>query len=761
MALAVGLIATPAAAQVASAEVADTASGPERAATGLEDIVVTARRRQESAQSAPLPVTAISGGQIEQLAVARLSGIAQLAPSLKVTQASGSANAPVVFIRGIGTIATTLYSEPSVGIYIDGAYTPRPQGNSLDLPDIERVEVLRGPQGTLFGRNTVGGAILLSTTTPSRDPSVRVQFGYGTNDESILSAVVQTGSIGGSSWRAKFAGQVHNRDGWVRTPGFQKSDWGGNQKDISLGFGLIGEVGDLTIDNRARYGKNTSFTAWQIVGGTPAAVTAYRNSAAANPSGPPLVIGTRPLDLSYRDPRVPGNADIENYGDTLTLTYEASDTFQIKSISAYSRLHETLVGQLGGSYILGRVLNPAIPGNTIEPVSVHSTPTNPGRQRQFSQELQFIGDVGDFSYVGGLYYWDEKVHENVTTILGSVVGANFVRVNRTVIYDQSTKSYAAFGQVAYKPQALDERLEITLGARYTQDKKSLTTGIVQTTTTTTRTNQAIADKYNNFGYSGTASYKFGDGILAYARIASSFRAGGFNAVSPGSPAYDPEEAITYEAGFKSDLFDRHLRLNANVYQIDYDDLQVNQYNSTTLTNFVVNAGKAKYRGFEVEGTALLGDHIQIDGNVGYVDPKYKEYILIQGGVPTNVASTAHFPYLSKWTTHVGIQYKTGETPIGVLTIRGDYQTKSNARLAVIDFLSPTLQNLRTGKEKDLSARVILSEIPVGNGVNLSAQVYGANLTNNRFITFATDFGTLATASFNRPRNYGLRITAAF
>ena len=761
IAVAAGLCAGSAAFAQSAGNAPAGATAEDSSAPGLEDIIVTARRRAESAQSAPLPVTAISGAQMEQLAVARLSGIAQLAPSLKVTQASGSANAPVVFIRGIGTIATTLYSEPSVGIYIDGAYTPRPQGNALDLPDIEQVEVLRGPQGTLFGRNTVGGALLLSTTAPKDAAGARVQMGYGTNDETIVSAVVHTGLIGGSTWKAKFAAQLHERDGWIRTPGFNKTDWGGNQKDISFGAGIMGEIGNIKVDNRARYGKNTSFTGWQIVGGTPAALTAYRNAAAANPAGPPFVIGTKPLDLSYRDPRVPGNAQIENYGDTLTLTYDASEALQVKSITAYSRLKEVLVGQLGGSYILGQVLNPAVPGNAIEPISVHSTPTNPGNQRQFSQEFQISGDLKDFSYLLGLYYWDEKVHENVTTILGSAAGAAFARVNRTVIYDQTTRSHAAFGQLAYKPESLDDKLEITVGGRYTRDKKDLTTGIVQTTIATTRTNQQIGDRWGNFGYSGTISYTWVQGVMTYARIASSFRAGGFNAVSPGSPGYDPEKALAYEAGFKTDLFDRHLRLNANVFQIDYNNLQVNQYNSTTLTNFVVNAGKATYKGFEVEGTLLLGDHFQIDANAGYVDPKYKEYLLIQGGVPTNVASTAHFPYLSKWTTHVGAQFKSGVTPIGVFTLRGDYETKSNSRLAVIDFLSPTLQNFRTGTQKDLSARIILSDIPVGTGVRLSAQVYGANLTNNRFITFATDFGSLATASFNRPRNYGLRVTAAF
>ncbi|WP_374648774.1 TonB-dependent receptor [Rhizorhabdus sp.] len=728
---------------------------------GLADIIVTARRRAERAETAPLPITAIGGKDIEQRVLTRLSALADLAPNLKITQGSGSANAPVVFIRGIGTLSTTLYTEPAVALYVDGVYTPRATSAAFDLPDLERVEVLRGPQGTLFGRNTTGGAIMLVTQAPTDEPSAKISVGYGRYDDKMLSGVLQTGAIGQSDWRLKIAANWRNRDGWVRTPGLSKSDWGGNEKDLGLTTALAGSLGNLEIDNRFRYARNVSFTAWQAIGGTPAAVAAYTNSAAANPSGPPLVLSPKALDLSFRDPRVQGNAVIKSWGDTLTLTYPIAETAQLKSISNYAEIDQHLRNYLGGSFILGTVLNPRTPGQPVEPISVHAAPTNPGKQKQFSQEVQVAGDLADFEYVLGLYYWWEKVNENVTTVLNSPVGAAWIRLDRSVTYEQTTRSYAAFGEVKWKPASLDEKLEVTLGGRYTKDKRKIDTGIVQTTTTTTTTNQTGKNDWGNFGYSGSISYRWVPGFMTYGRIASSFRAGGFNALAPGSPGWDPEKAITYELGWKLTALNRHLRFDGNVFQIDYDNLQVNQFNSVTRTNFIVNAAKARYRGFELEGALLLGEHVQLDGNVGYVDPKYKEYNQIVGGVVTNVGSTAHFAYLSKWSTHIGAQVRTSPMPMGVATFRVDYSTKSSARLAVIDSLAPTLQGFRTGTQKELSARVILSDIPAGDNVKLTAQLFGENLTNNRYYSFATDFGSLATAIFNRPRTWGARLTAEF
>ncbi|MFC3712878.1 TonB-dependent receptor [Sphingoaurantiacus capsulatus] len=740
--------------------------------TVIEDIIVTARRRAESAQSIPVAVTAIGGDKLEEMTTVRLSDIAALAPSIKVTSASGSANAPVIFIRGIGTITTAMYAEPSVGLYVDGVYMPRPSGNAFDLPDVERLEVLRGPQGTLFGRNTTGGAVLITTQTPRDEASGKVTFGYGTNNEVIVGGIIHTGEIGDSGFKAKIAGQIHNRDGWVESPNFNPSDWGGNEKGVNFNAALVGEIGNLRIDNRARYAKIDSFTSWEILGGTPAALAAYTSSAAANPAGPPFVVsGNKPRDFSYRDPRSTGNAEIEGYGNVLTLDYEFSEAASLKSITAYQVLDQDLSIFLGGSFVLGRVINPRVVGNPIEPVSVHVTTDNPGHQKQFSQEFQLAGDLGDFNYLGGLFIYDERVSETINTELGSVATTTpittFIRVNRSVPYSQKTKSWAGFGQLSFQPQSLDDRLEISAGLRYTKDTKDEESRTIATTTTTTTTSHTAKDSWDNWGYAGSISYKFAPSIMAFGRIASSYRAGGFNNIAVVAAPYDPEKALSYEAGIKTDLFDRRVRFNATVYKTDYDDLQITQLvttpnaaGGTTSTSFISNAAKAEYKGFELEGTALLGEHFQIDGNIGYIDPKYNSYNFVVLGVPTDVTAEANFAYVPTWTTHIGAAVNTGDTSAGKFTFRADYSQKSSTDLASVDRLSPTVRNFKSGKDKDLSARIIWTDIPVGD-VKLTAQIYGENLTNNRFINFATDFSSLATVVFNRPRNYGIRISAEF
>lgn len=746
-----------------SAAAAEDQSDAPVARASIEDIIVTARRREESGQGAPVSVTAIGGQQLKDLASVRLSDIAQLAPSIKITTASGSANAPVIFIRGIGTITTAMYAEPAVGLYVDGVYMPRPTGNAFDLPDVERLEVLRGPQGTLFGRNTTGGAVLITTQAPSEEAGGRVELGYGSNSEMLVNAVLQTGEIGNTGFKAKFAGQLHKRNGWVNSPGFNRSDWGGNEKASNLSFALRGDIGKLTIDNRFRYSEIDSFTSWQVIGGTPAALTAYRNAAAANPSGPPFLVSTKPLDLSYRDPRLTGNATISGWGDVLTLDLLISDALNLKSITSYNKLDQMLVGHLGGSYVIGTVLNPAMPGNPKEPISVHASPYNPGHQTQFSQELQLTGDLGQLNYLAGLFYYNEDVKENVTTILASAVGSNFIRVNRSVTYSQNTKSWAGFGQLGFKPAFLDDRLELTAGLRYTKDDKSETSNTIQTTTTTSNTTQSGKDSWDNLGYSFSASFKFTPEVMLYGRVASSYRAGGFNNIALAAQPYSPEKAVSYEAGLKTDLFDRRVRLNATLYKTDYDNLQVNQFisNGTTSTNFIANAAKAAYKGFEVEGTAVLGQHFQVDGNVSYIDPEYKSYFFVVNGVLTDIKSTAHFSYVPEWTFHIGAQVKTSETDYGALTFRVDYAQKSSTDLASVDQFSPVVKNIRSGRDINLSARVIWTKIPVSSKLNLTAQAFVDNLTDQRFITFATDFTSLGTAVFNRPRNFGVRLIGQF
>lgn len=722
---------------------------------GIQDIIVTARRREERAQETPVSITAISSDQLSDLNIVRIDGLTQLAPSLRITQASGSGNAPAVYIRGIGTLSTALYVEPAVGVYLDGVYTPRPSGNTFDLPDISSVEVLRGPQGTLFGRNTTGGAILLATRNPEEEFGVKANFSYGSRNEVTASSVVQFGQIGNSPFAFKVSGQVHSRDGWVEAPGLSESKWGGALYSYGVGAALRGELGgDFTIDLRGRYNKVHSYTGWEALAATAVGRAYFQGAGTAN--GPAFPIGVGPRDFSYRDPRTKGVSSVETYGGVLTLEKDFSDALTVKSITGYNEIHQNLRGNLGGGATRGAVANPAVPGQPIEWVTAHVTPSNPGQQKQLTQELQFLGDVGDFNYLVGLYYYDEKVDETINTILNSPLSSTLaVRLNRSTSFAIDSKSYAAFGQVGWKPGFADGKLELVGGIRYTKDKKTLDSISVSTTVATTTTTQSRKDDWDNIGWLGSVSYKVTPDVLVYARAASAYRSGGYNAPTVGAAPFDPETATSYEAGIKSDWFDRMVRLNVAAYQTDYKDLQVNGYNIATNTNQLTNAGSARYRGFEVEGQFVVGG-LKLDGNVGYVDPVYKEYILAVAGVPTNVADDAVFANVPHWTYHVGAQYTLETVGAGSFTLRGDYSGKSNSPTYTLIAQAPnTAQVPTTGREKNLSAR-LMWEFEV-DGRKLKAQVFGENLTNNRYLTFASDFGAILAGTYNRPRYYGFSI----
>ncbi|AKM09467.1 TonB-dependent receptor [Croceicoccus naphthovorans] len=731
----------------------DDAAAETRSSRGFEQIIVTARRRAESVQDTPLAVSAISADDVEGLNITRLEGLEQMAPSLRVSTASGSGNAPAIFIRGIGTITTALYAEPAVGVYIDGVYSPRGAVNTFDLPDVEGIQVLRGPQGTLFGRNTTGGAIILTTKGPTADPGASMRFSYGTDNEIVASSILQTGDIGGTDFGLKLSGQVHTRDGWVETPGFSQSKWGGALEAYTFGAALGGDISSvLNFDGRVRYNKVSSYNGWEPLGGSANGVAYY--TGGEDRGGPPFVIGGGADDLTYRDPRAgDGRATAKSWIASGTLTASLSHALTLKSITGGIWLDQQFRANLGGGYTIGPVINPVVPGQ-MEFVSPHTTTANPGRARQFTQEFQALGDIGTFNYVVGLYYFREKTEEGLTTIINFPVSAGAaIRLDTDKGYEILSKSYAAYGQVGWKPEFADGNLEVTGGLRYTEDKKTLDSFV---------TGGAVQDEKNtwdNWGWSTSVSYKVTPDTMLYGRASSAYRSGGYNGPTVGAPPFGPETATTYELGFKADLFDRMVRFNGAVFQTDYSDLQVNAYNPQTFANAITNAGKARYRGFELEAALRLGG-FQLDGNVGHVDPEYQEYEYLIGGTVEDVSDSAKFPYVSSWTYRIGAQYELLTGNDGTLTFRTDYSGKSSPYGYSVPAASPNyLVVERLGSDENLSARATWR----GNvrGAGMFFQVFGENLTDKRALTFATDFNSIVSGVYSRGRRYGFTVGVDF
>ncbi len=400
----------------------------QEANAGLEEIVVEARRIEENLQRTPLSVTALSGDLLDSLNVTRVQELASFSPNLIISDAPSNGMGTIVYLRGIGVISMQASSDPPINIYVDGVVQARSTGNAFDLPDIDRVEVLRGPQGTLFGRNTTGSAIAIYTKRPSETFGGEVEFAYGRDNEINASFVVNTGELGDSGVRTKLTFGRHTRDGWVTTPGRSASSAAGYHNATTASFAIAADPSDkLSVDNRLFFNKLDTRVAYQLVAASANAQAYFGQSAALG--GPPIVIDNGPLDLFYPDPRLGYDPQALPWGDTLTLTYDVNPNLTLKSITGYSNLDQKQTGQLGGSATLG------VNASTLEVEPGGFVTTNNDNQTdQFTQELQAIGDINDFSYTTGLYYFVEDINENLITDVPLITAggvANKVILNRT------------------------------------------------------------------------------------------------------------------------------------------------------------------------------------------------------------------------------------------------------------------------------------------------------------------------------------------
>jgi iron complex outermembrane receptor protein len=738
--------------------IATAQTAPSADSGRLEEVVVTARRVEERQQTTPISVTSITANTLKDLDINRINGLDSVTPNLVITEGVANGTGAIVYIRGIGAISVAAYSDPPIGIYVDGVVQARPTGNAFDLPDVEHIEVLRGPQGTLFGRNTTGGAIAIYTKKPAQEFGGSASVSYGNYNEVEGSFVVDTGEIANSGWRAKAAVDRHSYDGFVTTPGRSAADSNGYSRSLTASFAVSKDITDnFTLDNRMFLDQVEAKPAFQVTAITPAAAAFFNQSAARG--GPPAVISREPLDLNFVDPRTNFDPSAAAWGDTLTLNYEVADYLAFKSITGYRSLVQSQTGQLGGSFVVGPVGTPT----NIVPFEF-ATPTDSVIQDQESEEFQATGTLGSFSYVGGLYYFHETINENQRTVSGAVLANGLgALTDATITYTLPSTSYAIYGNGSYKPEYFDQKLELTGGLRYTYDEKQ--EYAVRQQVGLPFQGPQIQDKnWHNLGWSASLNYQWTDDIMTYFRASSAYRAGGYNPSQIGVPAFNPETAETYEIGFKSEFFDRHLRLNGAGFKTYYDDLQINQRNAQTAISIVVNAGKATYTGFEFEGTAIVAEGLQFDGSVGYVDPEYQQYLFKDAnGNPVNIANMARFPVVSKWTYNIGGQYKTPATPIGVITTRLNYSFQSSHYFQPVDSLAPNNAANPSGDLENLKASVTLSDMPLPENrlKNIKIQAFADNLLDHRYLLLFVDFGSYGTANFNRPRSYGVRLSADF
>lgn len=790
------LIAGGGAAQAQTAPVQETAqpSAPNAeapAGDGIRDIVVTARRTSESLQKTPISITALNSDALEKINVQSVDKVAQVAPNLIISQQSSSLSSASINIRGIGQTDPSLGLDTAVGIYLDGVYVARSAGSIFDLVDLERIEVLRGPQGTLFGRNTTGGAIQLVSHKPEKEFGVTAKGGYGTRANWFGRLRVDSGELGTSGISAAASYYHRQRHGYfdnLLTP--RSKDPGSLNVDAFI-IELKGDWGPLQANYSYDYDDRTGAPAFfQTVALSPAAQTYYGRSASLGGAPLQFVGADTRLKRGLQQPGGPGDtytSHTRGQGHNLTLSYEFSPALTVKSITGYRKLLlENVLGLSGQGDLKGLVLDFTSPTLTsVQSVTPYNGYNSPQKQNQISEELQLLGKAGEFNYVLGGYFFRERVseanHQTLTLVeppaflpfLGfpaavaqalTAQGIDLIGFNTSPYqaYHQTSKSYAAFGQVSWRPRALDEKLEVTGGIRYTEDKKNI---LLESSGIVGPPNGRVS--FRNTSFLGSLSYQFTPNALGYAKVSTGYKSGGFNPRASSLNSFAPEKLTSFEAGFKLDMFDRHLRVNGSAFLSKYSDLQVPQFaaGSGGASTLLVNAGKAEFKGVELEVTVVPTHGLTLSGSLGYTDPKYKQFLFLNPNTNTisDIASTARFPNVAKFNSNLAADYTFGSVGFGTPSARISYSYRSHVYFYPNDAVNPFQKQVDSPATNTVDARVALSEIALGGRAKGEIAVVGENLLNENQVLYGIDFGSLGFGGkfYSEPRRVSVEFKVSF
>jgi iron complex outermembrane receptor protein len=629
----------------------------------LEEITVTARRVSENLQDTPIAVTAFTGAALENRQIFKTSELDQVVPNLQFADnapLAGNNSSSQVFIRGIGQTDPTSTVDPGVGLYIDDVYIGNAVGGTMGLRDLASIQVLRGPQGTLFGRNSIGGAILITTTDPGDELGGTLRGGFGS--DSLFDGFAALDAPFSEDLKARFSFGMRKQDGYVeRTDGTDLGDtdtWTAMAKFVwTAGEKLTAKLGlDYTEANEN--GTPLVFAAINEAATFPRAASAD----AGCPGFTPGVFNSLPAvpqiqddrcanDLQARGPyrnngTLPLESSLENWGTSLHLIYAFSDTNAFKSISSYREINWAGVRDADNT--------PLTILHTIYDVNAS----------QWSQELQFTHETERLTGVVGVYYFQQESDDIVTVQLNTPVpGIQQDSDNNKVDND----SWAAFAQWTWR---FNEKLALTAGGRYTEETKASFPDQFDLATPAIKQIPAqwYEDTFSDFTPSASISYRWSGEAMTYASYSEGFKGGGwnshFNAVltEPQRAAlhpFKPEEAETIEIGFKLDLAGHTMRLNGAVFSSDYTNMQVTYRGPAPagVAPFLTNAGKASIDGAELELTWLPVEAWTIEASVGYLDATIDRLdniplaILPPGLVVGNV-----LPFAPEWTGHLGLAY---------------------------------------------------------------------------------------------------------
>lgn len=573
----------------------------------IEDIVVTAQRRAESAQDVPISLQSFSSSQLAQVGVRSTEDLTSVVGGMVVQP---SAARPAIFVRGVGTNSSS--TTPAVLTFVDGVYYPF--GQSMEFANVSSIEVLKGPQGTLFGRNATGGVIQIATKPPSETPGAKVEVGYGNYQTVDGSAYVTGGLTDGVAVDVA----LRYRD---QGDGFGTNIFNGNDVFFTNKFSararLRAELSDVTNLMLTADYSQVQGTVGTNVGPAFGYNTLFVGGALRT-RGTAFYPGDYDLNAG---PRTPGYRSKEK-GVSGTFETQFSD-ITLRSITAYRESREHIKIDFDGG-----------PAQAINLTIIRSPRT------AFTQELQLISnDKGPFQWVAGLFYYNFKGNSNpfdLNILVPSVpaaacgapaLGLTPIPCRRAAFAKDSDESIAAYGQGTY--EILPET-RLTLGVRYTIEKRKINGGVIVNGTDDPNRRGGLSQTFKEPTWRVALDHRFTPDVLAYGSVSRGFNAGLYNGNSVAgfrtetqNPRVRPEFLTAYEIGTKADLLDRHLRINLSGFYYDYKDLQQQIYDAGAVVT--INAASAQIKGIDLDVIVRPINSLTLSVSGTYLDTKYKSY----------------------------------------------------------------------------------------------------------------------------------------
>lgn len=675
----------------------------------IGDIVVTAQRRSESAQKVPIAITAFTGEMATSMGITSTTSLSGRVPSLSVSNV-GPGN--IIFMRGVGNDNVAVNAESSTAIYIDGAYIYSANGNILPLFDLDRLEVLKGPQGTLFGRNATAGVVQVITKDPTAKPEFRADLGYANYDTITGHAYANAGLTDSLAFNAS-VDYRHQGDGWGFNPVRDEEAYYANRLSLrtKLKFTPTDQT-TITVGFHYNHNKTSGFEA-QVPEGV---------------IGPDGVVGSGDR-YEYR-----GGARTRSDTQTYLGIVKAEQDLgfaKLVSISSYSKL--------AYKWPVDADYTPAPIVDAVDSIFAHNV----------SQEFQLQSSSdSSFTWVAGAYYFNAKAGY---TPIHLVPNASLPFANLDIYAAQKTESLAGFAQANI---GIFEATKLTVGFRYTDEKiQRVDSSIVGDGATVAVGNDQSKRK-------GTPTWRvaldqqFGPDILGYLSYTRGSKSGGYNITAgPGeNPPYEPEKLDAFEAGLKTELFNHHLRFNMAGFVYKYKNIQVNQVNGPSL--LVLNAATATVKGVEADFQVRPMRGLTLTGSGGYTDGKFDSYTNAVGFYESGSqgpaflfnASGNRLPYAAKFSATFDANY-TFSTSIGEITLDSNIVHSSRRYVSSDNRLSLRPYTI-----------VNSSIVWASEGSPFSARLWAENMFDKRYFSSALEGANGDFVLPAAPRTYGVTLT---